>query len=156
MNPEWNTPPNGDFARYVERLSAQAALPGSSAYQGEHGLDVGMTPTSDSKASTAAANVAAQRRASSSGNEGSAGQVTPESVIFKALAAIGAVVLLGMWAAGVPPGLLVVFAVGGVWLAFKLKRLQLPALGSGVAKWQQVLETAAREQREKQKQRQGQ
>ena len=27
MNPQWNTPPNGDFASYVERLTAQAALP---------------------------------------------------------------------------------------------------------------------------------
>jgi|SRR5690349_13069276 len=25
MNPSWETPPNGDFASYVERLTAQAA-----------------------------------------------------------------------------------------------------------------------------------
>jgi len=26
MNPQWNTPPNGDFASYVERLSARAPV----------------------------------------------------------------------------------------------------------------------------------
>lgn len=45
MNPQWNTPPNGDFASYVERLSAQAALPRRAPEEGEHALDVGMTPS---------------------------------------------------------------------------------------------------------------
>ncbi|MDM0113390.1 hypothetical protein QTI66_14625 [Variovorax sp. J22R133] len=26
MNPQWNTPPNGDFASYVERLTARAPV----------------------------------------------------------------------------------------------------------------------------------
>jgi len=54
MNPQWNTPPNGDFASYVERLSAQAALPRRAPEEGEHALDVGMTPASESPGTAAA------------------------------------------------------------------------------------------------------
>jgi len=62
MNPQWNTPPNGDFASYVERLSAQAALPKRAAHEGDHGLDVGITPTSGAPGAQGTA--AAQRRPS--------------------------------------------------------------------------------------------
>jgi len=54
MNPQWNTPPNGDFASYVERLSAQAALPRRAPEEGEHALDAGMMPSSESTGTAAA------------------------------------------------------------------------------------------------------
>lgn len=68
MNPQWNTPPNGDFASYVERLSAQAALPRRAAEQGEHALDVGMTPSSDSPGTAAATAAASALRRSMQSN----------------------------------------------------------------------------------------
>ncbi len=67
MNPQWNTPPNGDFASYVERLSAQAALPRRAPEEGEHALDVGMTPSSESSGSAAAAASALRRSMQSNG-----------------------------------------------------------------------------------------
>ena len=38
MNPQWDTPPNGDFASYVERLTEQAALR-TLAQRAQHGLE---------------------------------------------------------------------------------------------------------------------
>ncbi len=39
MNPQWDTPPNGDFASYVERLTAQAAMrAAASAQPAQHGM----------------------------------------------------------------------------------------------------------------------
>lgn len=39
MNPQWDTPPNGDFASYVERLTEQAALR-TLAQRAQHGMQV--------------------------------------------------------------------------------------------------------------------
>ncbi len=43
MNLQYNTPPNGDFARYVEELSARATLE-RATHDAEYGLNVGMPP----------------------------------------------------------------------------------------------------------------
>ncbi|KLN55738.1 hypothetical protein [Variovorax paradoxus] len=144
MNPQWNTPPNGDFASYVERLSAQAALPKRAAHEGDHGLDVGITPAPGAQGAAAAA---AQRRESSNGDTSApgAGAFTPTAL--KIMAAVGAVVLLALWSAGVSLVVLVFLAGAAFWLASKFKGLKL---SPGVAKWQQVLEEAARKQREQQ------
>ncbi|RZL68434.1 MAG: hypothetical protein EOP77_01265 [Variovorax sp.] len=146
MNPQWNTPPNGDFARYVERLSAQAALPGGAQHDGEHGLDVGMTPSSAPGSTAAAATAAAQRRASSNGDTSLDSPVG--AVLGKVLLAVGGLLLLVMWMVGAPIGILVMLAAGGLWIAYKLKQIKLP--GGGVAQWQRTLEEAARKQREQQ------
>lgn len=146
LNPQWNTPPNGDFARYVERLSAQALLPKRAAKEGEPGLDVGITtlPNQPSGPVTAAM----QQR-----NEASTGEVTKtqsgsfDPVTLKVLGVVGALVFLVLWAAGVPFGALVVLLGAAVWFGRKLKGFKLTP---GVAKWQQVLEDAARKQREQQ------
>jgi len=144
MNPQWNTPPNGDFASYVERLSAQAALPKRAAHEGDHGLDVGITPAPGAQGAAAAA---AQRRESSNGDASAPGAGALAPMALKLMAAVGAVVLLALWSAGVSLFVLVFLAGAAFWLASKLKGLKLTP---GVAKWQQLLEEAARKQREQQ------
>lgn len=67
------------------------------------------------------------------------------------MASLTAVVFLVLWAAGVPFGVLVLLAALATWFGRKLKGVKLTP---GVAKWQQVLEEAARKQREQQ-QKQG-
>jgi len=151
MNPQWNTPPNGDFARYVERLSAQAALPKrTAAAPGEHGLDIGMAPTSGPQAHGPV--TAAMQRAELPNGEVPRKQPGSfDPALLKVLGIFGAVAFLVLWAAGVPFGVLIVLAALAAWFGRKLKGLKLTP---GVAKWQQVLEEAARKQREQQ-QKQG-
>jgi hypothetical protein len=140
MNPQWNTPPNGDFASYVERLSAQAALPRRAAHEGDHGLDVGITPA------PGAQGAAVQRRAASNEDTPAPGGAFSPTML-KAMAAAGGLVFLVLWSAGVPVVALVLLLGAALWLASKLKGLKL---SPGVAKWQQVLEEAARKQKEQQ------
>ncbi|CAN5920562.1 hypothetical protein BH11PSE13_BH11PSE13_28810 [soil metagenome] len=158
MNPEWNTPPNGDFASYVERLTAQSALPKRQHQEGEHGLDVGMTPQSEiygtgtgtavsaSAAAAAAAATAAQRRMSSNADI-PAGTSAAGATAAKVASAVGFLALLLMWQMGVPIALLLVLLAGGLWMAFKLRGLKLP---QGAAQWQKMLQDAARKQNQQQ------
>ncbi|MDH6168231.1 hypothetical protein M2282_003382 [Variovorax boronicumulans] len=146
MNTESNTPPNGDFARYVEQLSARAAQPGRVAQSGEHGLDVGMTPGPGAQGPAA---TAAQRRESSNG-EGATSLIGP--TMLKVLGGVGALLFVVLWVAGVPFFVLVLAV--GVALWFGKSFFKGLKLTPGVAKWQQVLEEAARKQREQQ-QKQG-
>ena len=90
MNPQWNTPPNGDFASYVERLSAQAALPKRAAHEGDHGLDVGMTPAPGAQGAAAAA---AQRRESSNGDTSAPGVGAITPLALKIMGAVGALIM---------------------------------------------------------------
>ena len=67
--------------------------------------------------------------------------------MLKIMGVVGALVLLALWSAGVSAVVLVFLTGAALWLASKLKGLKL---SPGVAKWQQVLEEAARKQREQQ------
>ncbi|MDZ4358125.1 MAG: hypothetical protein U1B84_17180 [Variovorax sp.] len=144
MNTESNTPPNGDFARYVEQLSARAGqsarIPGKAS---EHGLDVGMTP------SPGAQGTAAARHESSTGEAAKAdGAKAIAPATLKVLGGSAALVFLVLWAIGVPISVLVLGAAAAAWFGKRfLKGLNLRP---GVAKWQQVLEEAARKQKEQQ------
>lgn len=152
MNTESNTPPNGDFARYVEQLAARAALPKRAAQPGEPGLDVGMAPAPGQQGAGGPVSAAMQRRDTSPGSsEASQENASFDPLLLKVLGAGGAVVFLVLWAAGVPFGVLALLLGVALWFGKKLKGVKLTP---GVAKWQQVLEDAARKQREQQ-QKQG-
>lgn len=149
MKPEWNTPPDGDFASYVERLSAQSGLPRPQQFEGALGLDVGMRPQSEPHSVgsiAAAAAAAAQSRNSSNGNDSADDSASQSGVMVgKVVSAIGFFALLLMWRAGVPFALLLVLVAGGLWIAFKVRRLRLP---QGAAQWQKMLLAAAQKQRQ--------
>jgi hypothetical protein len=148
MNTESNTPPNGDFARYVEQLTARAALPKRPAQPGEPGLDVGMTPSPGQQGPVSAA---MHRAEFPNGEVPKREPGAFDPALLKVLGVAGALVLLALWAAGVPFGVLVLVAGVALWFGRKLKGVKLTP---GIAKWQQVLEDAARKQREQQ-QKQG-
>ncbi|MGJ7603057.1 hypothetical protein ACSFA7_01855 [Variovorax sp. LT1R20] len=145
MNTESNTPPNGDFARYVEQLSARAAQPKRAAQPGEPGLDVGMAPAPGQQGPVTAA---MQRTDLSNGEvpKRESGALNP--TLLKGLGVVGALVFLVLWSIGVPFFVLVAGFAAAAWFGKSFfKGLKLTP---GVAKWQQVLEEAARKQREQQ------
>ncbi|MET3495827.1 hypothetical protein [Variovorax boronicumulans] len=149
MNTESNTPPNGDFARYVEQLSARAALPKRPGQPGEPGLDVGMTPSPGQQGPVTAA---MQRADLPNGQEQKREPGSLDPVLLKVLGGVGALVFLVLWSIGVPFFVLVAGFVAAAWFGKSFfKGLKLTP---GPAKWQQVLEEAARKQREQQ-QKQG-
>ena len=152
LNPQWNTPPNGDFARYVERLSAQAALPRRAAKEGEPGLDVGMTqPPGQQGPVTAAMQRQQQQQELPNGEVPKAQPGAFDPKVLKVMGAVGALVFLVLWASGVPFGVLVLLLGVALWFGKKLKGVKFTP---GVAKWQLLLEEANRKQREQQ-QKQG-
>ena len=56
MNPSWETPPNGDFASYVERLTAQAAqrhlmAQRATRYGAQQGFDAPLSGAPESETS---------------------------------------------------------------------------------------------------------
>lgn len=150
MNPQWNTPPNGDFASYVERLSAQAALPKREYQEGEHGLDVGMTPSSEPHDAVSDAAAAARRRMQSNGDvrPGTPGALGNGAAhhLAKALAIVWATALVLLVAFNAPFGFVVMLFAFGLWLGYRLRRWALPP---GTANWRQWLEEEARKQRQK-------
>ncbi|SFP54897.1 hypothetical protein [Variovorax sp. 770b2] len=150
MNTESNTPPNGDFARYVEQLAARAAQPKRAAQPGEPGLDVGMTPSPGQQGPVTAA---MQRADLPNGEAHKRESGSFDPMVLKVLGAVGALVFLVLWSIGVPFFVLVAGGVAAVWFGKTFfKGLKLTP---GVAKWQQVLEEAARKQREQQQHKQG-
>ena len=135
MDPQWNTPPDGDFARYVERLTAQAAQPRGPVQEGEHGLDVGMTQQHG-------AQPARQPQAQAGQPAMGAGRN-----LLKGLGIAWLLALLVLLAADASLVLVIALFGGGLWLAYKLKHLVLPP---GVENWKQWLEEAAKRQQQRQ------
>ena len=149
LNTQWNTPPNGDFASYVERLSAQSARARrTSQADGEHSLEGGPTH------SPVTARSAYSNDANDTGDVGSglqpgatevpswrrAGQrfpvkplvpVTPGSspVPFK-IAKIAAVAwvlaLVALIGSGAAFGLVLTLVFAGFWAAKGLRQWALP------------------------------
>lgn len=147
MNTQWNTPPDGDFASYVERLSAQSATARrTSQADGEHSLEGGPThgPTT-----------AADRVAGLSGPGaviGSAWGRAPSTTIAtsttpgsspvpfkiaKIVAAAWVLALVTLIGAGASAGLLIALVLGGLWAAAGLRKWALP---QGHGSWRRWLQ----------------
>ncbi len=150
MNPQWNTPPNGDFASYVERLSAQAALPKRDAQNGEHGLDVGMTPSSEPHDAVSDAAAAVRRRMQSNADPRPGAQAPAGTAVAfnlaKALAIAWIAALVLMLVFNAPFGLVVMLFALGLWAGHRLRRWALPP---GAASWREWLQEEARKQQQK-------
>ncbi|MGJ7581420.1 hypothetical protein ACSFA3_14640 [Variovorax sp. RHLX14] len=149
MNTQWNTPPDGDFASYVERLSAKSARARRmSQADGEHSLDGGPTQspvTARSSYSTDADDAGATtvppwRRAGQRLPVKPLVSITPGSspVPFK-IAKIAAVawvlVLVALIGSGAAFGLVVAVVFAGIWAAKGLRNWAMPQGHTSWSAW---------------------
>ncbi|WP_218509149.1 hypothetical protein [Variovorax sp. dw_308] len=143
MNPQWNTPPNGDFARLVERLAAEAAMPKRPPGENEHLLDEGMTPSGAPHAGVS------HRLPATLPSPGAVPPATAAEIrlkVAKGLAVAWLVLLFALMAMGAPLAALTLVFVGGLWAAHSLRHRFLPP---GFGSWRQWLEHIARQQQER-------
>ena len=159
MNTQWNTPPNGDFARYVERLSAESATARrTSQADGDHSLEGGPNHSDSSDAArrsdyavsadtsesgqpgARAVIAAAKRRMLPPGSQGHREpDVAGSGVGFtlaKVLAVVWLVALLALFGIGAPVGVIFAVVALGLWSARGMRRWALP---SGMTSWGQWL-----------------
>ena len=155
MNTQWNTPPDGDFASYVERLSAQSARARrTSQADGEHSLEGGPTqsPVAARSAYSNDANDddngvgSSQPGATTIPSWRRAGQrfpvkplvsITPGSSpvpfkIAKIAALAWVLALVGLIGSGAAFGLVIAVVFAGIWAAKGLRKWAMP---QGYTSW---------------------
>ena len=140
MNPEWNTPPGGDFARYVEQLTARSLRQVSAPQSHEHQMDVGMgdsVPASQPRGKGLPAAPAGPTVGKPAGNDGAM------RGFARSLAIGWAGLLLVLLSSGATVAALGVL-VAGLWAGFQLRRWLLPP--GGAAGLKAALEDIARQQ----------
>lgn len=146
----WDTPPNGDFAAYVERLSARAPLVATAPHDGDYGFGVGMTPSPPMHGAEEDAAQAARGPLSAPGAVvADARRSGVQHNLAKVMAIVWVTVLVVLLTLGTPVGLVLGIFVLGLWIARRLRRWALPP---GVANWRQWLEEEARKQKQRQQQ----
>lgn len=156
LNTQSNTPPNGDFARYVDQLSARAALAlRTASVDGSHALDVGMPPSSEPQAGLAPGAVAPRGRAAKRPpvpvQASAAGGAALPFKMVRAVAAVWLLALVAMFVFDAPFGMILLVLAGGFWVAKQMRHRLLPP---GVTSWSQWAQEAARNAAEKQRQQQ--
>ncbi|MBS0429575.1 MAG: hypothetical protein JSR41_20030 [Proteobacteria bacterium] len=140
MNPDWNTPPGGDFARYVEQLTARSLRQVSAPQSHEHQMDVGMgdnAPASPPRGKGLPAAPAGSTVGKPAANDGAM------RGFARSLAIGWAGLLLVLLSSGATVAALGVF-VAGLWAGFQLRRWLLPP--GGAAGLKAALEDIARQQ----------
>lgn len=142
MNQPSNTPPDGDFARYVEQLMSRAAVQ-RRANEDDQEMDVGMLPSAEMHRAGTPGRPIPGGHAAGSGIPDAGASIDP-GMLTKVLGAGWGLIILVALSLGAGWFVVAGMIAVGLWVGFQLQRAR--GAGGSIPPWRRWLDEAVRRQ----------